>query len=119
MHFDTVFGRNSGIVHELAGIHGFSGRQVWFLWANRSEASPRSSAARWNMDQEGVVHDGVIVPDDAAKLPEGMRVRISPLPPGTPAPFGERFARFKGAIPELPVDLAAQHEHFRLGTPKR
>jgi hypothetical protein len=30
------------------------------------------------MELEGVVHDGVIVPDDATALAEGTRVRISP-----------------------------------------
>ena len=71
------------------------------------------------MELEGVVHNGVIVPDDATALPEGMRVRITPAPPDTPRPFGERFARFKGAAPGLPADLAEQHDHYRLGTPKR
>jgi hypothetical protein len=71
------------------------------------------------MELEGVVHNGVIVPDDATALQEGMRVRITPATADVPRPFGERFSRFKGAIPGLPADLAAQHEHYRLGTPKR
>ena len=71
------------------------------------------------MELEGVVHNGVIVPDDATALAEGMRVRIIPAPPDKPRPFGERFARFKGAAPGLPADLAEQHDHYRLGTPKR
>ena len=71
------------------------------------------------MDLEGVVHNGVIVPDDATGLQEGMRVRITPADVSVPRPFGERYARFKGAVPGLPADLAAQHEHYRLGTPKR
>ena len=71
------------------------------------------------MELEGVVHNGVIVPDDVAALAEGMRVRISPVPQEEPRPFGERFAQFKGAIPGLPVDLAEQHDHYRLGKPKR
>jgi len=71
------------------------------------------------MELEGVVRNGVIVPDDAAALPEGTRVRITPAPLEKPRPFGERFAQFKGAVPGLPADLAAQHDHYRLGTPKR
>ena len=71
------------------------------------------------MELEGVVQNGVIVPDDATALPEGTRVRISPAPPEEPKPFGERFAKFKGAVPDLPADLAEQHDHYRLGTPKR
>jgi hypothetical protein len=71
------------------------------------------------MELEGVVQNGVIVPDDAAALPEGARVRIIVAPVDTPKSFGERFARFKGAVPGLPGDLAAQHEHYRLGMPRR
>jgi hypothetical protein len=71
------------------------------------------------MELEGVVHNGVIVPDDATALPEGTRVRISPAPQEEPKSFGERFAQFKGAVSGLPADLAEQHEHYRLGTPKR
>jgi hypothetical protein len=71
------------------------------------------------MELEGVVHNGVVVPDDATALPEGTRVRISPVPSQNPTPFGERFAKFKGAVADLPADLAEQHDHYRLGTPKR
>ena len=71
------------------------------------------------MELEGVVHNGVIVPDDETVLPEGARVRITVAPVEKPKPFGERFAQFKGAVPGLPTDLAEQHDHHRLGTPKR
>ena len=71
------------------------------------------------MELEGVVLNGVIVPDDAMALPEGTRVRISTTPHEQPRPFGERFAHFMGAVPGLPEDLAEQHDHYRLGTPKR
>jgi hypothetical protein len=67
------------------------------------------------MELEGVVHNGVIVPDDPTALPEGTRVRISPTSVEMPKPFGERFARFKGAAPGLPADLAEQHDRYRLG----
>ena len=71
------------------------------------------------MELEGVVHNGVIVPDDATALPEGTRVRIIPTPIEIPKPFGERFAAFNCAVPDPPADLAEQHDHYRLGTPKR
>jgi len=71
------------------------------------------------MELEGVVHDGVIVPDDSTALPEGQRVRITAIAADSAKPFGQRFAQFKGAASLLPEDLAAQHEHYRLGTPKR
>jgi hypothetical protein len=71
------------------------------------------------MELEGVVHDGVIVPDDVRALPEGTRVRITPVPLDQPRPFGERFAQFKGVVPGLPEDLARQHDHYRQRIPKR
>jgi len=71
------------------------------------------------MEIEGVVHNGVIVPDDSSALSEGTRVRITPVTRETARSFGERFGQFKGAVEGLPEDLAAQHEHYRLGTPKR
>jgi hypothetical protein len=71
------------------------------------------------MQLEGTVHNGVIVPDDATALPEGTRVRIEPVPSGQPPKtIGECLAAFCGVI-EGPEDLAAQHDHYRLGTPKR
>ena len=45
------------------------------------------------MELEGVVHNGVIVPDDATALAEGTRVRITPAPLEKPRPFGEREMR--------------------------
>ena len=71
------------------------------------------------MQLEGVVCNGVIVPDDAAAFPEGMRVSISPVSAEVPKSFGQRFAQFKGSVAGLPSDLAKQHDHHRLGTPKR
>jgi hypothetical protein len=63
------------------------------------------------MELEGVVHNGVIVLDDATALPEGMRVRISPVTQGQSRTFGERFAQFKGAVPDLRADLAELHDY--------
>lgn len=71
------------------------------------------------MELQGVVHNGVIVPDDATALPEGTRVQIIVTAVDKPKPFGERFAQFKGAVPGLPADLAKQHDHYRLGISKR
>ena len=71
------------------------------------------------MELEGVVHKGVIVPDDPAALSEGMRVRIIVVPAEKLKSFGERFAPFKGAASGLPADLAEQHDHYRLEMPLR
>ncbi len=71
------------------------------------------------MELEGVVHDGVIVPDDATALAEGTRVRIEPVKVGEQLTFGQRFGDLIIDSPDLPIDLAAQHEHYRLGKEKR
>ena len=41
--------------------------------------------------------------------------------PVEPSPgwFAKRFAKFRGAITDAPADLAAQHDHYLYGTPKR
>ena len=67
------------------------------------------------MELEGVVRNGIIVPDHPEALAEGTRVHIIPTPVEQSKPFGERFAQFKGAVPDLPEDLASQHDHYRLG----
>ena len=71
------------------------------------------------MELEGVVHNGVIVPDDALALTEGTRVRIEPVKVGKPTTFGQLFGDLVIDCPDLPTDLAAQHDHYRLGKPKR
>lgn len=71
------------------------------------------------MELEGVVHNGVIVPDDAQAFTEGMRVRIEPVMVPKPATFGQLFEDLVIDSPDLPTDLAAQHDHYRLGKPKR
>ena len=71
------------------------------------------------MELEGVVHDGVIVPESREGLTEGTRVRIIVASADESQPFGRRYAQLKGQTRGLPEDFAAQHDHYRLGTPKR
>jgi hypothetical protein len=71
------------------------------------------------MELEGVVHNGVIVPDDAQALSEGTRVRIEPVKVGKQTTFGQLFGDLAADCADLPTDLSAQHDHYRLGKPKR
>ncbi|MDW8264547.1 MAG: hypothetical protein RMJ52_04375 [Gemmataceae bacterium] len=75
------------------------------------------------MELLGTVQNGVIVPDDPTRLPqEGTRVRIEPVvseQKAEEASFLQRFGEFMVDDPEAPTDLASQHEHYRLGVPKR
>ena len=71
------------------------------------------------MELEGVVQNGVIVPDDAQALAEGTRVRIEPVQVAEQTTFGQLFGDLVIDCPDLPSDLASQHDHYRLGKPKR
>lgn len=76
---------------------------------------------------EGVVRDGVIVPDEPVTLKDGTRVSFEDVAdideaaePVLVTTFAERYAEFRGCLPaDTPSDLSTQHEHYRLGTPKR
>jgi len=74
------------------------------------------------MELEGTVQNGVIVVDSPESLPEGTRVRILVETTATPAQkpaLAERLLKHAGTVPGLPPDLAAQHDHYLHGTPKR
>lgn len=76
------------------------------------------------MTLEGRIHDGTVVFDRPAPLAEGTRVRVEPLldpasPTGDSPSLLERLGGVVGAIDDLPTDLAAQHDHYLYGTPKR
>jgi len=64
----------------------------------------------------GHVEKGVIVLDEADALPEGMQVRVEPVPQRT---LNERFKNIIGRAPDLPPDMAENHDHYIHGTPKR
>jgi hypothetical protein len=61
----------------------------------------------------------VIVPDGPVDLPAGQRltVRIEPAPPAEPR-YAE-FLEFAADLPGTPPDLAAQHDHYLYGSPKK
>ncbi len=71
------------------------------------------------MELGGVVHNGVIVPDNAQALAERTRVCIEAVKVDEQPTFGQLFGDLVIASSDLPTDLAAQHEHYRLGKPKR
>lgn len=73
------------------------------------------------MSFEGTVVNGAIVLDGGQKLPEGARVEIVVRPPSTQtaSDLGEMLLRHAGKAVGLPEDMAAQHDHYLHGTPKR
>ena len=69
---------------------------------------------------EGTVVNGSIVLDGAEKLPEGARVEVAVKPPQQAvSPLGEMLLRHAGKATGMPEDMAAQHDHYLHGTPKR
>jgi hypothetical protein len=69
----------------------------------------------------GTVTNGVIVLSDGATVPEGTRVQVLvPVSAEEAAsPLGRRLLGLAGIANELPSDMAAQHDHYLHGRPKR
>ncbi len=75
----------------------------------------------------GTVHQGVIVLDPPAELPEGQPVKIIVERPNTSeAPVesqvetvGQRLMKFAGIMEGLPSDFALNHDHYLYGAEKR
>jgi predicted DNA-binding antitoxin AbrB/MazE fold protein len=67
---------------------------------------------------EGIVKNGVIVPDQPGQLPEGTRVRIV-VEPEVKKPTLAGLLKYAGALDDMPADFAQQHDHYIHGTPKR
>ena len=76
----------------------------------------------------GTVHQGVVVLDPPASLPEGQAVKIIVEAPlaveasSDKAPtdtVGQRLMKFAGTIEGLPADFALNHDHYLFGAEKR
>jgi hypothetical protein len=62
------------------------------------------------------VAKGVVVLDEPAALPDGTEVRVTPIRRKT---LAERLKNVIGSVKNMPSDLAANHDHYLHGTPKR
>jgi hypothetical protein len=72
------------------------------------------------MTVQGKIVNGSIVLDQSLSLPEGTRVEVVVTPLAKAAsPLGEMLLRHAGKATGLPEDMAAQHDHYLHGTPKR
>lgn len=69
------------------------------------------------MTYRGTVKAGVIVIEDAPAPADGTRVEVSVLPPDAPT-WAEVFRDLIGTAPELPSDIAENHDHYLHGAPK-
>jgi hypothetical protein len=71
------------------------------------------------MTFRGHVQSGVVVFDGPQKPPEGATVEVAVLPTEEKSPLRELLLEFAGTIDGLPGDMAAQHDHYIHGRPKR
>jgi len=76
------------------------------------------------MSLVGRIHEGAVVFEQPVPLAEGTRVRVEPMSnavqiPADAASLLEKLGDVVGAIDDLPADLAAQHDHYLYGAPKR
>jgi hypothetical protein len=65
-----------------------------------------------------------VVLAEEANLPEGTEVRVEPVARGENSPgegptLLEQLSDVVGSVPELPPDMAQQHDHYLHGAPKR
>ena len=72
------------------------------------------------MSFTGIVENGIVnLPADAA-LPNGTKVRIETVSkPPTKNQLTQRLVSIASTARNLPSDLAAEHDHYIHGTPKR
>jgi hypothetical protein len=72
------------------------------------------------MIRHGTLNKGIVVLDEPASWPEGTRVEvIVPAGAAKKPTLSERLLRHAGTVPDLPPDMAEQHDHYIHGTAKR
>lgn len=68
----------------------------------------------------GKVRNGTVVLPPAAKLTNGMKVRVEPLEEHSESDeFTRKLLKLSRKVKGLPADLAENHDHYLYGTPKR
>ena len=60
----------------------------------------------------GHIRNGVAVFDNAVGLPEGAAVRIEVVEPVPQRTLAERFRSMIATAPDLPEDMARNHDHY-------
>lgn len=61
----------------------------------------------------------VIVPDEPVQLPVGQPLRVHVQLAGESTPPFANLAQLTADLPDAPNDLAAQHDHYLYGQPKK
>jgi hypothetical protein len=68
---------------------------------------------------KGTVKNGVVILPRNAKLRNGTAVKVTPVADQQADDFTDMLVRLSKKVRGLPRDLAAQHDHYLYGSPKR
>lgn len=71
------------------------------------------------MVYRGHIEHGTVVLDEPVVLPDGTEVRIEPVQKGRGATLADRFRDVIGSVPDLPPDMAENHDHLIHETPTK
>ncbi len=71
------------------------------------------------MVYRGHVQNGVMVFDDRVDLAEGTVVDVEPVASKPDKTLAEQFADVIGQAPDLPPEMAAHHDHYLHGAPRK
>ena len=71
------------------------------------------------MTLEGVVHQGTVVLENGAEIPDGTRVQVIVPERADPQPTFQSLLELAGTVNDLPSDMARNHDHYIHGSPKR
>ena len=72
-----------------------------------------------SVSYKGTVKNGVVILPRNAKLPNGTAVRVTPVARRQNDDFTDMLVSLSKKVRGLPRDLAAQHDDYLYGTPKR
>ena len=65
-----------------------------------------------------VINDTIKLPA-GTHLENGTQVSVLPMREAPATTFAQRYGKFIGIMKNGPTDLAANHDHYLYGTPKR
>jgi hypothetical protein len=71
------------------------------------------------MSVTATVEAGKIVLPSCVTWPDGTVLRIEPVEKGEPKTLRELMKDFEGIADDLPSDMAANHDHYIHGHPKK
>lgn len=76
------------------------------------------------MVYDGTVTNGTVALENGVTIPEGTRVKVivpveDPSKREADEPTMKWMQKYAGKAVGLPADMAAQHDHYLHGTPKR